>query len=57
MAEEYPQLDFSTPISFSQLQVWIVAPGDSTLLDSLNIWIKYFKATPDFNALEEKYLK
>lgn len=57
MAHEYPQLDFSTPISFSQLQVWVVAPGDSTLLDSLNTWIADFKTTPAFNALEEKYLK
>lgn len=57
MAGEYPQLDFSTHISFSQLQIWLVAPGDSTLLDSLNTWIADFKSTPAFNSLEEKYLK
>lgn len=57
MSGHYPTLDFSTPISFSQLQVWAVAPGDSVLLDSLNSWIAGFKTTAAFGALEEKYLK
>lgn len=57
MAPHYPQLDFSTPISFSQLQVWVVAPGDSVLLDSLNTWLTQFKGTAAFKALEEKYLR
>lgn len=57
MAQDYPQLDLSTPISFSQLQVWVVAPGDSILLDSLNTWIGQFKQTQAFRDLTEKYLR
>lgn len=37
--EDYPQLDLSTPVSFSLFQTWAVAPGDSVLADSLNKWI------------------
>lgn len=57
MAAKYPQLDASTAISLSQLQVWAVAPGDSVLLDSLNEWIDQFKATPAYDNLVSKYLR
>lgn len=57
MAADYPALDLSTPVSFNQLQVWVVAPGDSVLLDSLNAWINAFKHTAAFRTLEEKYLQ
>lgn len=52
----YPQLDISTPVSLSQFQVWAVAPGDSTLLDSINTWLGEFKNTPVYNRLCTKYL-
>ncbi|MCM1066530.1 MAG: transporter substrate-binding domain-containing protein [Muribaculaceae bacterium] len=55
IAAEYPNLDVSTPISFNQLQCWAVAPSDSVLLDSLNLWLGEFKHTPQYKALMEKY--
>lgn len=57
IATDYPALDISTPVSLSQLQCWAVAPGDSVLLDSLNLWLDEFKATPEYKALEERYLR
>lgn len=56
IAADYPELDISTPISLSHFQCWAVAPGDSTLLDSLNIWLNEFKGTPQFDRLCEQYL-
>lgn len=56
IAGQYPCLDISTPISFNQFQVWAVAPGDSVLLDSLNVWVREFKETPQYRSLAEKYL-
>ena len=56
IAEQYPCLDISTPISFTQFQVWAVAPGDSVLLDSLNHWVREFKDTPEYRSLADKYL-
>lgn len=56
VARQYPQLDYSTPISMSQFQVWAVAPGDSVLADTLNRWIGEFKCTPQYRALAERYL-
>ena len=56
VAEDYPELDISTPVSFNQKQVWAVAPGDSALLDSLNIWLAKFKTTEAYSRLEHRYL-
>ncbi|MDE6277022.1 MAG: transporter substrate-binding domain-containing protein [Muribaculaceae bacterium] len=43
VAADYPNLDLSTPVSFSLFQTWAVAPGDSVLADSLNAWINELK--------------
>lgn len=56
IAADYPILDIDTQISFNQFQCWAVAPGDSTLLDSLNVWLNSFKGTPAYHRLAEKYL-
>lgn len=56
IAADYPALDISTPVSLSQLQCWAVAPGDSVLLDSLNLWLVDYKSTPEYDALVEQYL-
>lgn len=39
MIADYPQVDASTPVSFTQFQSWAVNRSDSALLDSLNHWI------------------
>lgn len=53
---DYPDLDISLPISFSQFQTWIVRKNDSELLQTLNSWIAEFKSTPAYSALTRKYM-
>lgn len=56
MSRKYNNLEYSTPISFNQFQCWAVNPRYPELLDSLDSWIKSFKATPAYQSLTEKYL-
>lgn len=56
VAADYPNLDYSTPVSFNQFQVWALAPQDSILRDSLNVWLNAFKATPRYQTLATRYL-
>ena len=37
--DRYPSLDLSVNISFNQFQSWALAPRDSLLRDSLNLWL------------------
>jgi ABC-type amino acid transport substrate-binding protein len=39
----FPELDFSTSISFTQLQAWALRKTSPVLRDSLNVWITEFK--------------
>jgi len=41
--ELFPDLDFTTDISFTQLQAWALRKTSPVLLDSLNVWITAFK--------------
>ena len=41
--ELFPDLDFNTDISFTQLQAWALRKSSPVLLDSLNVWITAFK--------------
>ena len=40
MKEEYPDLDYSTPVSFTQFQLWIMPQGHDSLLDLVNAYLK-----------------
>jgi len=42
-AQLFPDLDFNTDISFTQLQAWALRKNTPILLDSLNVWITAFK--------------
>lgn len=55
MAVDYPQLDTSVDLSFSQLKSWAVAPGDSALVDTLDSWIEAFMLTGSYRDLLRKY--
>jgi len=44
-AQLFPDLDFSTDISFTQLQAWALRKNSPVLLDSLNVWIAEFMST------------
>lgn len=39
MKRQYPMLDYSTPISFTQFQVWVLPQGKDSLLNSINRFI------------------
>jgi len=41
--DRFPDLDFNTDISFTQLQAWALRKTSPVLLDSLNVWIMEFK--------------
>ncbi len=43
MLADYPALDISTGISFSQLYAWAVRKESSQLLDSINSWIQIWQ--------------
>lgn len=55
LAADYPNLDISVPVSFSQFQTWIVDKGNTKLLERLNQWIKEYKATAAYRNLVKKY--
>lgn len=55
LLKEYPNLDISTGLSFSQYRSWILNPGDSILCDSLNSWLDEFMKTKQFEELRIKH--
>lgn len=57
MAKDYPMIDISTPLSLSQFQSWVAAPGDTVLVDSLNRWLETFKQSAPYDSLVNKYIK
>lgn len=44
-ADLFPNLDYNTDITFTQLQAWALRKTSPILLDSLNVWITEFKKT------------
>ena len=57
MSKHYPEIDFSTDISFTQFRSWALRLTSPLLLDSLNIWLKDTKKSPEFQKLKTKYYK
>ncbi|MDE5934644.1 MAG: transporter substrate-binding domain-containing protein [Muribaculaceae bacterium] len=55
MVADYPRLDTSVDLSFSQLKCWTTCKSDTVLLDSLNAWIDVFKAGKCYTTLLKKY--
>ena len=43
MRSHYPDLDYSTPVSFTQFQVWILAQGRDSLLSRVNAFLRSAK--------------
>ncbi|MDE6018640.1 MAG: transporter substrate-binding domain-containing protein [Muribaculaceae bacterium] len=40
MKDQYPDLVFSTPVSFTQFQVWVLPQGRDSLLNLINVYLK-----------------
>lgn len=55
LVKEYPNVDISTNISFTQFQSWITGKGRSELADSINKWLVDLKKTDDYQKLLDKY--
>ena len=49
-AELFPDLDFNTDVSFTQLQAWALRKTSPILLDSLNVWVAAFKQAGIINS-------
>jgi membrane-bound lytic murein transglycosylase F len=57
-ATYYPDLDVSTPVSFTQNFAWCVRKNNSNvLLSELNRWIAIYKLTGSYDILYAKYFK
>lgn len=50
------RLDVSTPVSFSLLHTWALAPGDTATLSAVNRWLAAYRTTPRYKALTTRYL-
>lgn len=55
LLEQYPELDTSLGISFTQFQSWILSPEKKMLADSVSVAIKEFKSTPAYSSLLSRY--
>ncbi|MDE5996743.1 MAG: transporter substrate-binding domain-containing protein [Muribaculaceae bacterium] len=47
LKEQYPDLDYSTPVSFTQFQVWIMPQGKDSLLNLVNDYLNQRLKTKD----------
>lgn len=55
LAEQYPEVDISTGISFSQFYSWIMRHDDIAFCDSINTWIEEVKQTDEYRDLYYRY--
>lgn len=55
VARDYPRLDVTTAISFSQFQAWMTTKDKAPLRDSLNAMIGRALATDAYRALAARY--
>lgn len=56
LAADYPRLDCSLQISFSQFQPWVVRASDTELLQTVDSRLDSLKSTPAYKALTARYL-
>jgi membrane-bound lytic murein transglycosylase MltF len=56
-ANQFPEIDTRTDISFTQLQAWAVRKESKILLDSLNYWFKILREDGDFEKILNRYYK
>lgn len=57
LSAKIPELDIKTDIGFTHFEGWAVRANSPILLDSLNTWIKRFKATKEYSDILKKYYK
>ena len=57
MKANYPILDISVPVSFSQRIAWATRFSSPDLLKAANKWLKTMKRKVDYNVIYNKYFK
>ncbi|MBO5455630.1 MAG: transporter substrate-binding domain-containing protein [Muribaculaceae bacterium] len=56
LAQEHPEVQITTPVSFNQFESWVVNKDRKALADTLDARIKRFKTTPQYEALVRRYI-
>ncbi|MFH4968904.1 transporter substrate-binding domain-containing protein [Gaetbulibacter sp. M240] len=57
MEANFPVLDISVPVSFSQRIAWVTRLSSPDLLKATNKWLKTMKRKVDYNVIYNKYFK
>lgn len=57
MLDDYPLIDISTAVSFSQFQPWVIARDNSRLLQRMDLWLNEVKATAAYDSLLSRYIR
>lgn len=55
LSERFPDVDWHTPVSFTQFQSWVLAKGDTVRLRRINAWIDSVTATPTYKSTLSRY--
>lgn len=55
MAKDYPSIDYSVEISFTQFQSWVLRRDRKALADSISSALSDFKETPAYRKLVKRY--
>jgi ABC-type amino acid transport substrate-binding protein len=57
MTKMYQNLDISTPVSFTQFQVWALRGDNKQLCNTINSWLKEYRKTKRYQELLARYHK
>lgn len=57
LARDYPDIDISTNISFTQFQSWVMNKNETILGDSIDSWLRATKESDAYRELERRYFK
>lgn len=55
MCADYPDIDISTQITFTQFQSWLMRRGNEELTSKIDTLLVRFKATPEYAGLHLRY--
>lgn len=55
MAENYPQLHYDSSVSFTQFQVWVFNPSDTSDFNGFNKWFDSYRTSEAYRNLINKY--
>lgn len=55
IAQDYPNIDYKTDISFTQFMSWTLKPSSTTLRDSLDLWLSQIQHTEEYQQLYTRY--